>query len=33
MHNLAIPELSGGPYCNSNMNTGTKTFAANLTVI
>ena len=33
MQNLAFSEVSGGPYCNSNVNTGTETYAANLIFI
>ena len=30
MQNLALAEVSDGPYCNSNINCGTETHAANL---
>ena len=30
MQNIAFSEVSGGPYCNSNINSETETYAANL---
>ena len=30
MQNLAFSEVSDGPYCNSNANSGTETYAATL---
>ena len=30
MLNLVFSEVSDGPYCNSNVNSGTETYAANI---
>ena len=33
MHNLAVSEVSGDPYCDSNVNARIETYGANLTVM
>ena len=33
MQNLAFSQMSGDPYCNKNVNSGSETYAANLIFI